>query len=240
MMKSRIGFSYVLILWLGLWGLRAQAGTISGVVHFDGKPRPEQLLNMSSDPYCESCHAKPVPDEMFVHGKGENGKHPLANIFVYVKSGAPKGPHSVPTAPLVITREGCLFSPHVVGVRVGQPVLFQNNDTIVLNVHCVSRHSPAFTHALKAGQSSPAYTFLAPEVMAKVKSDDHRWERAFVAAVDHPFFQVTGTNGTFSISGLPDGAYVIETWQELLGARSTKVTVLDGKGTANVTYTTRR
>ena len=239
-MKSVTRFSYVLILWLGLWGVRAQACTISGLVLFEGKPRPEQRLNMTSDPYCESCHAKPVPDEVFVHGKELNGKHPLANIFVYVKSGAPKGPHTVPTEPLVIVRKGCLFSPHVVGVRVGQPVLFQNNDEIVLNVNCVSRHSPAFAHAVKAGDPSPAYTFVAPEVMAKVKSGDHRWERAFVGAVDHPFFQVTGKDGAFSISGLPDGDYVIETWQELLGTRSTKVTVLDGKGTANVTYTTRR
>ena len=239
-MKLLTRFSYVLILWLGLLGLGAQAGTISGVVLFEGKPRPEQLLNMSSDPYCESCHAKPVPDEMFVHAKGKNGKHPLANIFVYVKSGAPKGPHPLPTEPLLIARKGCLFSPHVVGVRVGQPVLFQNNDNIVLNVHCVSRHSPAFTHAVNAGERSPAYTFVAAEVMAKVKSDDHTWERVFLGALDHPFFHVTGTDGVFSISGLSDGEYVIETWQELLGERSTKVTVKDGKGTANVTYKTGR
>ncbi|MDE0839695.1 MAG: NAD-dependent epimerase/dehydratase family protein [Kiritimatiellae bacterium] len=65
--------------------------------------------------------------------------------------------------------EAAFFEAACPGVRVGQPVLFQNNDNIVLNVHCVSRHSPAFTHAVNAGERSPAYTFVAAEVMAKAR-----------------------------------------------------------------------
>jgi hypothetical protein len=49
---------------------------------------------------------------------------------------------------------------------------------------------------------------------------------------------VTGTDGRFSIAGLPPGTYTIEAWHEKYGTRTAIVTVpKDGTATADLTYT---
>ena len=41
----------------------------------------------------------------------------------------------------------------------------------------------------------------------------------------HPYFAVTGADGTFEIRNVPPGNYVIEAWQEKLGTQEQKITV---------------
>jgi hypothetical protein len=43
--------------------------------------------------------------------------------------------------------------------------------------------------------------------------------------VAHPFFAVTGDDGSFTIKGLPPGTYSIQTWHEKYGTREQQVTV---------------
>jgi hypothetical protein len=53
----------------------------------------------------------------------------------------------------------------------------------------------------------------------------HPWMKAFVSVVDHPFFAVTGSDGSFKLSGVPPGRYEIEAVHERLGAKTLLVTV---------------
>ena len=46
--------------------------------------------------------------------------------------------------------------------------------------------------------------------------------------MEHPYFAVSGADGTFTISGLPDGTYTIEAWHETLGVRMAEITVSGG------------
>ncbi len=213
-----------------------QAGSLSGQVVFEGKPRPSRPVSMSGDAYCKSCYTSPVMDERFVYGKGAGDRYPLANIFVYVKSGLPAGPHVAPAAAVTVTRKGCTMKPHVVGIRVGQELRFQNDDKVDLELHVLARKSDAFSARVAPGAQSPAYVFRAPEVMAKVKCDAHSWESVFVGVVDHPFFAVTGPDGRFDIKGLPDGDYRVESWQELLGKRSQTVSIKNGDSDTQIVY----
>ena len=57
------------------------------------------------------------------------------------------------------------------------------------------------------------------------KCDVHPWMHAFVGVLDHPFYAVTGPDGTFTIKGLPPGTYTIEAWQEKLGTQTQTVTI---------------
>jgi hypothetical protein len=43
--------------------------------------------------------------------------------------------------------------------------------------------------------------------------------------MSHPFFAVSGDNGSFTITGLPAGTYEIEAWHEKLGRKTASVTV---------------
>ena len=46
-----------------------------------------------------------------------------------------------------------------------------------------------------------------------------------MAVFTHPFFSVTGTDGTFTISGLDPGTYEITAWHEKLGTQTASITV---------------
>jgi hypothetical protein len=51
--------------------------------------------------------------------------------------------------------------------------------------------------------------------------------RSYIGVVGHPFFAVTGEDGTFVIKGLPPGTYTLEAWHEKFGTRTAKVTVVE-------------
>ena len=54
------------------------------------------------------------------------------------------------------------------------------------------------------------------------------WMAAYIGVVDHPFFAVSGDDGSFSINNLPAGDYTLEAWHETFGTQTMKVTVADG------------
>ena len=56
-----------------------------------------------------------------------------------------------------------------------------------------------------------AHVFGTQEIMVPFKCDVHRWMTAFVGVLDHPFFAVTGADGSFELKGLPPGTRVAPT-----------------------------
>ena len=68
-------------------------------------------------------------------------------------------------------------------------------------------------------------TFAREEVMIPVKCNVHPWMKSYIGVLKHPFFAITGKDGTFEIKGLPPGEYTIEAWHEKLGPMTQKVTV---------------
>jgi hypothetical protein len=64
--------------------------------------------------------------------------------------------------------------------------------------------------------------------MVPLQCDVHGWMKAYVGVVEHPYFAVSVSDGSFTISGLPDGTYTIEAWHETLGTQTAEVTVSGG------------
>jgi hypothetical protein len=60
--------------------------------------------------------------------------------------------------------------------------------------------------------------------------------RAWIGVVDHPYFAVTGADGSFEIRNLPPGQYTVAAWQESLGAQEQQVRI-DPSGRAAVSFT---
>ena len=208
----------------------ATAGNVSGMVMIDGElPAAEELM-MASDPACVEAATETVSNT-FVGSDGH-----LGNVFVYVKEGL-EG-QNFPTSSDVITlnQEGCRYTPHVLGLQVGQTLKIVNSDATLHNIHA----TPAANEEFNMGQPIQGMeferTFNAAEVMVPFKCDVHGWMNAYVGVLDHPYFEVTGTDGMFDISTLPPGDYVIEAWHEALGTQTQNVTVTTG-GTAEVSFT---
>jgi hypothetical protein len=59
---------------------------------------------------------------------------------------------------------------------------------------------------------------------------------SYIGVVPHPFFAVTGDDGTFKLQGVPPGTYTIEVVQEKLGKKDGTLT-LPASGTAQIDFT---
>jgi len=199
----------------------ATAATITGTVVLEGEPPAPEVVKMSADPFCTTAGHDGQPAQYFVMGAG-NG---LENVFVYVKSGLGDRTFPPPTTPAVLDQQGCRYSPHVIGVQVGQPLDVTNSDGTLHNVHAVPMVNAEFNTAQPVQGMTLTHTFTAPEIMIPFKCDVHSWMNAYVGVVGNPYYAVTANGGTFSLDGLPPGTYEIEAWHEKLGTQTQTVTV---------------
>jgi len=197
------------------------AGTITGTVKFEGTLPKLPTLKMNADPGCAKKHSSPVMSELLVVGDGNT----MANIFVRVTEVS--GSHKAPGEPSVMDQKGCQYSPHVMGVMVGQEFLIKNSDGLLHNVHSLPKINQGFNRAMPAAVTEASYTFDKEELMFKIKCDVHPWMNAYVGVMTHPFYDVTGKDGKFEIKGLPAGSYDVEIWHEKLGTKTASVTVGD-------------
>ncbi len=204
------------------------SGTISGIVSVVDATDPDNTIKMDADPVCAGLHDHAIESETLVTDDSGN----LANAFVYVKSGL-TGSYSAPGDVATITQEGCVYIPHVSGVQVGQTLKVVNGDPTLHNVHATPKKNPEFNQAQPFQDMELERKFDTAEVMIPFKCDVHPWMSSYLAVLDHPFFAVTGADGTFSIDGLPAGDYELEIWHETLGTQSASASVADG-GSAEV------
>jgi hypothetical protein len=120
---------------------------------------------------------------------------------------------------------------------VNQPFKVLNSDGILHNVHALPKVNAQFNMAMPASRTEAVEEFAKVEGMFVIKCDVHPWMKAYVEVLSHPFFDVTGPDGTFRIAALPAGTYEIEAWHEKLGTRTASVTVADGAtGSADFTF----
>lgn len=208
------------------------AGDVTGKANFAGAAPKANVIQMSADPGCAKANAgKKVLDESTV----VNSNKTLKNVFVYVKEGV-KTPPAADTTPITFDQNGCVYAPHVMGVRTGQPIKILNSDALLHNVHSFPKSNTGFNMGMATKGASIEKKFTKPELSIKFKCDVHGWMTAWVHVVDHPYFAVTDANGAFSIKGLPAGEYTVEAVHEKLGTKTAKLTVTDAGGSANFDF----
>ena len=207
----------------------ATAATIKGRVVLEGTPPANPVFKVTSDPACGTAD---VQGESYVVDNGN-----LQNVFVHIKDGlGNKYIFDTPTEPVKLDQKGCHYVPHVLGVRVTQPLEVSNSDETLHNVHGMPRANREFNQGQPIVGMKNTVTFTAPEVMIPFKCDVHSWMSAYVGAVSHPYFAVTGKEGTFELKAVPPGTYTIEAWHEKLGRQTQSVTVAE-KDAKDVNFT---
>lgn len=200
-------------------------GTISGTIKYEGAVPEARLIHMDADPICYAVNKGNVHSQSIILGDNNT----LGNVFVYIKSGLPNTHYPSPSAVAIINQGGCNYSPHVIGVLVGQKVKFLNPDGTLHNVHAICKINPEFNASMPDFRKELTVSFDKPEFMFPVRCDVHPWMQAWMAVMQHPFFDVTGSEGTFEIKNIPAGTYVIEAWHERLESKTATVTIKDGE-----------
>ncbi len=200
------------------------ATTLKGTVKFQGTvPKPTHI-DMSADPKCAQAHSTgAMTEEIEADSKGD-----LENVVVYVSQGLGDAKFDPPQQPAVIEQKGCMYMPHVIAIRANQSLNVVNADATTHNIH------PSPNNNREMNQSQPpgvplTLTFAREEIAIPVKCNIHPWMRSYIAVFKHPFFAVTGKDGSFEIPNLPPGNYTITAWHEKLGTSFQRITVSDSE-----------
>jgi plastocyanin len=194
--------------------------SLRGVVRFEGNAPKPKLISMSADPSCAKQHPSPVfSQEIMTDSKGD-----LQNVVVYIADGLGDRTFDVPTQPVVVEQRACMYQPHVLAVRANQPLHVVNDDPTSHNIHPTPANNREWNKAEPPG-SSVDETFAREEIAIPVKCNLHPWMHGYIAVFKHPYFAVTGKDGSFDLSNLPPGTYTIKAWHEKLGMSTQTITI---------------
>jgi len=200
----------------------AQDASIGGTVKFDGKFKAKKLNSqLAGDKYCgpQNAGGDVFSEDAIIGANGE-----LANVFVWIKTGAPKGAKA-PDKVVEIDQTKCIYRPHVNVVMVGQTFRIKNSDDTMHNIHGL----PSLNKEFNEGQGTKGMTsdkvFNVQEIGIKIKCDVHPWMGAWLHVVEHPYFGLTGLDGKYTIAGLKAGKYTVEFWHEKFGKKTVDLEV---------------
>ncbi len=217
--------------------LPAEPGVLRGAVLLKGTPPPRKEISMGAVAGCEG-HAQPVLTEAAIVTDGR-----VQNAVVWIKKGiAPDSVPAPPAEPAVLDQKGCLYVPHVMAVRAGQKFLVRNGDQATHNVNARPERAKnkAFNHSQPANSPDIEVVFPEREVAVRFGCDMHPWMNSWVAVLDHPYFAISGPDGSWSIPGLAPGSYELEVWHETFGRESAELTLSAEDGArADFTYVPR-
>ena len=219
------------------WDPALGTATVKGTVKFVGKPPQARPIDMAgADAKCAELHGgeRMKPETVIVNDNGT-----LRNVFVWVTKGAEGWSFPVPGEQAMLDQKGCMYEPHVQGMRVGQTLAVKTSDPTAHNVHGYGKANRPFNRSQPAGAADVVMTMKRDEASPpmKVKCDIHPWMNAFIAVVPHPYYAVTGADGSFELAKLPPGTYTIQAWHEQYDTIEQTVTIGDNEtSTLDFTY----
>ncbi len=228
-----VAASAVVALVASVLPAQAQAsGKITGKISFKGVAPEPIKIRMSADPRC--LQANPAGAER-KQIDGVNGG--LKGVIVSIKTKV-LGTFPPLTTPVLLDQSGCMYTPSVIALQVGQPLKLRNSDETLHNIH----PRPVVNEGFNVGQPRKGMEsekkFTKAETIFPVSCDVHPWMRSYIAVFDHTFFTITKDDGAFEIPNVPPGEYEIEAQHPTLKIMTGKVVVkAGGSGTVDLTYT---
>ena len=190
---------------------KGNEGTISGAVAFTGTPPAPKKIATDADPACGQKNPNLATEDNVV----TNGK--LANVLVYIKEGTLADGTKIgdwtfdtPTTASTLDQNGCHYKPHVSAVMVNQKLNITNSDPTQHNIHFTPKNNPDWNQSQPNG----------------------------AAALSHSFAAVTAEDGSFSIKGVPPGAYTVVAWHEggTTGTEKTMQVTVPASGSATADF----
>jgi len=194
---------------------------ITGSVRFTGQP-PEMKVPAKRKQATDACKDKELVHDAVVVKDGK-----LKDVLVRIAPKSFDGRYEVPK-PAVVDQRDCAYVPRIQGVVSGQDVEVKNSDKTMHNVHTLLGSETVFNEATGMGDP-PLKKRLPPDGIIRFGCDIHPWMRGFVIVTDHPFFAVSGEDGSFRIERVPAGKYKLEAWHARYGVKTQEITVTEGQ-----------
>jgi plastocyanin len=200
-------------------------GVITGTVTLTGKaPVMADIAERKGDPVCAKTAMK--YNDVIVGKKNE-----LQDVLVRLAPGSIKGKLPAPQD-ITVEQKECMYLPKTFGIESGGSVVVKNDDKTTHNVHTYKGNESQFNQGQPPGTPDiklPEKGKTYDDGVISFKCDIHKWMQASGVVTDHPYFAVSGADGTFKLDKLPPGKYKLEAWHSTFGSKTQDVTVEDGK-----------
>jgi plastocyanin len=206
----------------------ARAGDLTGTVTLKGTPPKEkEITPVMEDANCSKMHTTVPTTHFYMVGAGGG----LADVVVSLEgiSGKSAGA-SAP--PFVLDQKGCEYVPSIFAVQTGQKIVVKNSDPVLHNIHTMPAEgsgNPTKNEAQLPNGADLTFSFSKPENFLKFKCDVHSWMFAWVSIFDHPYFAVSGKDGTFKIANVPPGKYKVQAAHRKAGVVAQEIEVKEGE-----------
>jgi hypothetical protein len=115
-----------------------------------------------------------------------------------------------------LDQQNCEFQPYVLPMHQNQTLLVKSSDPTNHNVRLTPFTNPGVNQNL-APQGQLELKLVAERLPIRVACDIHPWMHAWIMVFDHPFYAVTGKDGSFEIKGVPAGTENLVVWHENIG-----------------------
>lgn len=208
------------------WQL-ASAADIVGTVTLKGSPPKEKdITPLKEDPNCGKLHSEMPTTHFYV--AGPNGG--LADVVVSLQGVSGKSA-GASARPAELDQKGCEYVPQILAVQTDQKIVIKNSDPVLHNVHDLPAEAGNKEQNMAQMPGGPelSFTFAKPEMFLKFKCDVHPWMFAWVSVFDHPYFAVSGKDGTFKIANVPAGKYTIQAAHRKAGTATQEIEVKEGQ-----------
>jgi hypothetical protein len=201
---------------------QAEYGTIKGRLVWDAAEPPkvkvdvEQGKDLKSPDVC--AKDQPILSRDVVVDPKTMG---VANGFVYVVR--PKGMNPEAVKALIaknpkveLDQIGCKFMPYSLAIHQDQTLVIKSSDPTSHNVRFNSFGNGAANEML-APKGKIEKKLVAERFPITVTCDIHPYMKGYLMVFDHPFFTITGADGSFEIKGVPPGQQNLVVRQESVG-----------------------
>lgn len=192
-------------------------GSIKGKVVYKGDVPTRTVVPTKDKEVCGGVREEP---EVIVDANGGVG-----DAIVLIKEVA--SGKAWPAAPTpVLENKGCIFHPGIQAIPVGKLNIL-NSDPVLHNTAGYYGRRNAFNVALpNQGQTVEVDVKRAGQV--RVECDAHGWMLGWLYAVENPYYALTTADGSFEITDVPPGDYVLVANQAYTGPVEIPVKVTAG------------
>lgn len=149
-----------------------------------------------------------------VKGKvSAEGLSSAADIAVYIDA-VPGKKFDPPAQHAIVDQRNMKFIPHTLIILRGTTVDFLNSDQVVHNVFWPSiGGNKVLRHSLTIVSPGEKKSFQFDNLgAAQLLCNLHSDMVGYIVVVPTPYFALTGSDGAFTIKGVPPGTYTLKTW----------------------------